>query len=207
MKKNNNTTSEVGLMMFSTLVMQFNLKITCPNLRGNILKEVRKWIKKDSGIVRSNMGGWHSKITHEGALGSLIHIIADEYAPIFAKAMGWQLKDRKFFSEGAWANVNPPGASNISHVHSNSDLSAIYYVETHGPEQGPLIFCDPRAGAVQSHPLIEETNYINAETIERVPQDHDLVIFPSWLPHRVALNKSKKRRISVAVNFNVGMVK
>ena len=122
--------------------------------------------------------------------------------------MGWELKDRKFFSEGgAWANVNPPGGSNTTHVHGNSVLSAVYYVETHGPEQGPLIFCDPRPGAMQYTPLIKEINDINTQNIERVPQDHDLLLFPPWLPHRVDLNKSKKRRISVAVNLDVGMVK
>jgi len=29
-------------------------------------------------------------------------------------------------------------------------------VETHGLEQGALVFCDPRPGAIQYHPLIEE---------------------------------------------------
>ena len=48
---------------------------------------------------------------------------------------------------------------------------------------------------------------MNAQNIELIPQDHDLLLFPAWLPHRVALNKSEKNRISVAVNFNVGIVK
>ena len=206
MKTNNTPPVVVGQMMFATLAMQFNLKENYPELRESILKEVREWIKQDPGIVRSNMGGWHSKTTHTGALGNLTKTIADEYAPMYGKTMGWQLKNRKFFSEGgAWANVNPPGGSNNTHVHGNCILSAVYYVETHGPEQGALVFCDPRPGAVQYHPLIGESNYINAQNIERVPQDHDLLLFPSWLPHRVALNKSKKRRISVAVNFNIGI--
>jgi len=194
----------VSQMMFSTLAMQFDLKEKYPELRGSILKEIRKWIKKDPGIVRSNMGGWHSKTTHAGAIGNLIKTIADEYAPIYGKTMGWKLKNRKFVSEdGAWANVNPPGASNAIHIHGNCVLSAVYFVETHGLKQGALIFGDPRPGALQYYPLLEESNYINAQNVKCVPEDHVLLLFPSWLPHGVGLNKSKKRRISVAINFNV----
>tara|TARA_R100000963_G_C4595475_1_gene71088 strand:+ start:54 stop:677 length:624 start_codon:yes stop_codon:yes gene_type:complete len=205
MKTNNIPPSFVKQMMFGTLVMEFNLKITCPEVRDPLLKEIKKWIKKDPGVVISNMGGWHSPLTHTGVLGKLTKIIADEYAPIYGQAMGWDLDNRKFFSEsGAWANVNPPGASNNTHVHCNSVIAAIYYVETHGPEQGSLFFEDPRSSALQNLPAIREVNYLNTRSIERAPQDHDLLLFPPWLPHRVALNKSKKKRISVSVNFSVG---
>ena len=209
MKLTKKEPTAAGQMMFASLAMQFNLKDEHPQLRKSVLQEIEKWIKKDPGIIRSNMGGWHSKTTHTGPLGKLTKIIAEEYAPIYGKAMGWQLKDRKFFSEGgAWANVNPQGGSNNTHVHGNCVLAACYYVQTHGADHGgALVFCDPRPGAVQYHPLIGEPNYINAQNIERVPNDHDLLLFPSWLPHRVALNKSKKRRISVAVNFNIGIIK
>ena len=196
----------VGQMMFATLAMCFNLKKT---FNPSKLKEqIKEWTEKDPGIIRSNMGGWHSRPTHEGAIGELTSFIAEKYAPIYGRAMGWEMKGRKFFSEGgAWANVNPPGGSNNTHIHGNSVLSAVYYVETHGKEQGPLVFCDPRSGAVQYHPLIGEPNYLNAQNIERIPTDHDLLLFPSWLLHRVALNKSKKNRISVAINFNVGVLR
>ena len=66
-----NTSKEpvvVGQMMFATLAMQFNLKEKHPELRESILKEVKAWIKKDPGVVKSNMGGWHSKTTHTGPL-------------------------------------------------------------------------------------------------------------------------------------------
>ena len=198
----------IGQMMVATLAMQFNLKEDHPTIREEVRNEILKWMEADPGIVRSNMGGWHSKPTHKGPLGKLTKLIAKEYAPVYGKAMGWELNKRKFFSEGgAWANVNPPGGSNNTHVHGNCVLSAVYYVETYGIEQGPIVFCDPRPGAVQYHPLVGTPNYINAQNIERVPEDNELLLFPSWLPHRVALNKSEKHRISVAVNFNVGIKK
>jgi uncharacterized protein (TIGR02466 family) len=197
-----------GQLMFATLAMHFNLKEKYKSLNDEVRKEILEWMDKDPGVVKSNMGGWHSRPTHKGKLKKLTNIIATDFAPIYAKALGWKMEKRKFFSEGgAWANVNPPGGSNNTHVHGNCVLSAVYYVETHGAEQGPIIFCDPRPGAVQYHPLIGEPNYMNAQNIELMPQDNDLLLFPAWLPHRVAINKSEKNRISVAVNFNVGIVK
>jgi uncharacterized protein (TIGR02466 family) len=197
-----------GQLMFATLAMHFNLKEKYKSINDEVRQEILEWMDKDPGVIKSNMGGWHSQPTHKGKLKKLTNIIATDFAPIYAEALGWKMEKRKFFSEGgAWANVNPPGGSNNTHVHGNCVLSAVYYVETYGAEQGPIIFCDPRPGAVQYHPLIGEPNYMNAQNIELIPQDHDLLLFPAWLPHRVALNKSEKNRISVAVNFNVGIVK
>ena len=57
----------VGQMMFATLAMQFNLQQDHPTIREEVRNEILKWMEADPGIVRSNMGGWHSKPTPKGS--------------------------------------------------------------------------------------------------------------------------------------------
>ena len=47
------------------------------------------------------------------------------------------------FNLQAWANINPPGASNKIHYHANCHFSGIYYVSLKAPECGSIFFSGP----------------------------------------------------------------
>jgi uncharacterized protein (TIGR02466 family) len=101
-----------------------------------------------------------------------------------------------------WANINPPGGYNQSHIHPNSLFSGAYYVKSQ-PNSGRLSVIDPRPGVQQCMPprkkeklpreLWRETYY------DAVPGR--LIMFPSWLWHKVEPNQSNDIRISVSFNF------
>jgi uncharacterized protein (TIGR02466 family) len=101
-----------------------------------------------------------------------------------------------------WANINLPGGYNNSHVHPNSLFSGAYYVKSQ-PNSGRLHIMDPRPGVQHVMPnkkpgklpreLWRETYYD--------PIPGRLIMFPSWLWHKVEPNQSNDIRISISFNF------
>lgn len=95
----------------------------------------------------------------------------------------------------AWANVHDLGGFNTQHLHPNNTFSGVYYLSV--PRgAGPIVFRDPRYAACMS-PIgpVEESSI--------TPQVGQLLIFPSWLEHRVEINQAESPRVSIA--FNVGL--
>lgn len=46
-------------------------------------------------------------------------------------------------------------------------------------------------------------NEFNSNSYRITPRDNMLILFPSYLPHRVEQNLSEKDRISVSFNINI----
>lgn len=101
-----------------------------------------------------------------------------------------------------WFNVSRPGYSHKNHVHPNNVLSGVYYLKTN-PECGAIVFDDPRPQANVLLPDIREATPFNSHTYSVTPETGQMIMFPSWLAHRVAINRSKEERISLS--FNVMM--
>lgn len=79
----------------------------------------------------------------------------------------------------AWANVSEPGDQNASHAHQGPwALSGVFFVEG---GSGDLVL------------EWSEGDY------RVTPRPGDVVLFPSWLPHRV--EPCTERRITVAFNL------
>ena len=101
-----------------------------------------------------------------------------------------------------WANINPPGGYNNSHIHPNSLFSGVYYIKAL-PNSGKLQLMDPRPGVQQCMParkpgklpreLWRETYYD--------PIPGRMIMFPAWMWHKVEQNQSNDIRISVSFNF------
>src|SRR5262249_12056742 len=102
-----------------------------------------------------------------------------------------------------WMNVNREGDRNVLHCHPGCFLSATYYVRAPvGLKGGELVFRDPRGPAVAMY----ETPGISLPWIGSgmgeyfPPKEGSLIIFPSWLEHRVEPFQGPGERISIAFN-------
>jgi len=160
--------------------------------------------KKDPlGIVKSNFKGWHSKNFNlqdkepKKFIESIKNNINDSL-----NSMNWDLKSQSANIKGMWAIINEQGAWNQKHHHSNSDISAAYYVEAHD-NCGDIVFYDPRPARVYKHPISIEPNNLNATVNSIKPEPGLLVLFPSYLEHSVNPNISDKKRIVISFNLSL----
>ena len=109
-----------------------------------------------------------------------------------------------------WANVNMRGDYHNLHNHPHSWLSGTYYVsvpdqsdaDTFRSDLNPsaISFFDPRPQANVLLPDIKDATPFNSHTYAVTPEPGQMIIFPSWLAHRVAINRSKQERISLSFN-------
>jgi len=105
----------------------------------------------------------------------------------------------------SWLNKTKPQEYHHPHNHANSYLSAILYISCL-PNDG-IIFKDRSLRSYDNFNFSnkEPTRWNVGSMIQNVIEG-DLIIFPSWIPHQVSVNKTKdKERISLSFNtFPIG---
>ena len=114
--------------------------------------------------------------------------------------VNWKLGSAEMRITDYWYHVTEPEDVTQTHTHKPALLSGVYYVDK--PEKsGHLVFIDqnpyhgylPQIAGAETNPLLA------AEvTVDVGPGA--MVIFPSWLQHRVQRNESGKRRVSISFN-------
>ena len=100
----------------------------------------------------------------------------------------------------SWINVNKPGEFHHNHFHTNSIISGVFYVSTE--EDDRIIFEHPNIRLKQ---LIKfepkEFNLWNSSNWFFPSITNELILFPSWLMHKVESNeKATTDRISISFN-------
>ena len=177
----------------------YSFDIGNPNFNEYLEKHILKWQSEDKGMHRTNIKGWHSNDNM---------YTREEYKPLVKdlyKAQRMIYEEENYLSEpvlgSMWANVNPSEAFNMPHMHPNSLWSGVYYIKT--PENcGDLKVEDPRFASLMGMPNRKEPWPKHcAREIAYEPVAGRLIMFPSYLMHRVEPNKSNDIRISVSFNF------
>ena len=174
------------------------------NLNVDMLSYITDLQNKDpQGIIKSNFNGWHSKNFNlkEDMPAKFISSISKNINTAL-NDMGWDLTSQFIKITNMWSIINEEGAFNQKHHHSNSDISAAYYVSAHD-ECGDIVFYDPRPARVYKNPIATSPNKLNA-TINSVKPEHGfLVLFPSYLEHSVNPNLSNKKRVVISFNLSL----
>lgn len=101
------------------------------------------------------------------------------------------LKRRNLQIISQWAHIHEPNASSDLHTHTGSNFSFVYYV-TVPKGAGHLIF------VVNEGPI--ENNMLQNLHASIEPEEGVLLLFPSYLHHKVTRNFSEEVRISVSGN-------
>ena len=154
------------------------------------------------GLKVSNAGGWHSpyfNIQENNLLRKFLAIV-HKYLFKIIKEFGWKYAVEKIQIDGMWSIINPKNSFNIRHNHSNSILSAAYYVRAK-KDCGKISFFDPKEQRIIRTPLVEKYTEFSAKVLSIEPKEGHLLIFPSYLHHAVAENLSSEDRI--VISFNV----
>ena len=171
-----------------------------PTLNQELERDIIAWSKRDKGVVRTNVQGWHST-TNMQDLPEFKKLVDMLYA------CQKTIYEQEYYESepvlgNMWANINPPGGMNRAHQHPNSLWSGVYYIKA-PKNSGHLKIDDPRSSAAMCRPqqkdvkkparLFRETHY--------EPIAGRCIMFPSWLMHCVDPNESNDIRISVSFNF------
>lgn len=171
------------------------------NLMNNYIYKLQE--KDPEGVIKSNLKGWHSKNfdMKNDEPKKFIEAIKKNINNAINE-MAWDLINQEVTLSNMWAIINKKGAMNQKHHHSNTDLSAAYYV-TAKEGCGDIIFYDPRPGKVYKHPLSNKPNLLNVNNNGVKPEPGMLVLFPSYLEHSVNPNTSEHERIVISFNISL----
>ena len=171
-----------------------------PAFNQKLEQDIIAWSNRDKGIKRTNVNGWHSTsdMADYPEYRELVDILFQAQRDIYKE----EHLDSEPFLGNMWANINPPGGYNRTHIHPNSLWSGVYYIKT--PENCGHLKCeDPKSVAAMTHPKRKEgqlPSYLWRE-VHYKPIAGRLIMFPSWLNHCVDPNESDDIRISVSFNF------
>ena len=164
---------------------------------ADLLKQISE-IRHEPGAPRSNDGCWRSAHVYKN-VDWLLKAITDK---CFRAIELYSKKDHFFAQEmetlgkhnlkiNYWTNINQPQSRNAMHSHKSAIFSGVYYIQ--GTDTGSLRIINPAnilGDCNNSSPFTRDFNYL--------PQDRDLVLWPSWLPHEVEHNNSDIERINIA---------
>ena len=101
----------------------------------------------------------------------------------------------------SWSNIHHPEDWAQEHIHNNSFVSGVWYLET--PENcGDLDLKSPHSGfGLPIDYSRSESNEFNSHSWSFSPIKGKVYIFPSTLKHSVFKNESKDPRSSIAFNY------
>ena len=201
------TPTKVGILpVFSTWLYQ------CENGPVHLnadLEALTHKLMSDSknGTRRTNFGGWHYAFDlfelSEPVIRDFRNHMEQHVQAFLNHFRPEERKKKDQFRLRGWLNLNRAGDFNILHSHPGCFISATYYVKVpEGMKGGEIYFRDPRGPAVAMYetPGIELPWIGSGLGIPITPATGKLLLFPSWLEHRVEPFEGAGDRISIAFN-------
>ena len=175
----------------------FNLKLK------RYIYELQK--ENSSGPIRSNRGGWHSpyfKLTDKNSIQNKFALALQKYILNACINLGWKTEDKQIRITSMWSIINKKGNFNVAHTHPNSFLSSAYYVKA--PNNcGKFQVENPNQAKRYWYPEVKSKNEINKDFISINVEEGDLLLFPGYLSHKVAVNESDEDRIVISFNVDI----
>lgn len=181
--------------LFKVPIYNINLELENDVLKNYCLEVY----SKDEGRTQSNVGGWQSKDLEKDSR-------LDDLASEILFHSDYFLKELKLDLESGitnlWININKYRDYTREHLHPNSKLSGVYYVEV--PENsGDIVFLHPAYDLLGYDWKCKSrmcSDYVSSGKRMR-PKSGTLVLFPSWLRHLVEPNMNlTDDRISISFN-------
>ena len=186
--------------LFSSDIYTFVLE-DFKDINKDLLKSINT-INIENSQSKSNAGGWHSNTNLY--LNSNFNIFINEIINVVNNILLIDFYQNKLpiSSEdihALWAIINKKGDYNKSHFHPNSWLSGVYYVSVKDDiKNGSICFKAP----VMQRYINEYTFSDNSYWECLQPTEGLLVLFPSYLEHRVKVNELDSDRVVLSFNIH-----
>jgi uncharacterized protein (TIGR02466 family) len=97
----------------------------------------------------------------------------------------------------SWFNFSQKDGFQFDHIHAGSRVSGVYYYQT-SKDAGAIRFQNPNP---YSHVRGFPADGMPCESISYKSKTGRLILFPSWLTHRVNKNLTTSERISISFNL------
>lgn len=115
---------------------------------------------------------------------------------------------------GVWFQIQNGGTFHDVHTHGNCSWSGVYYVQIDPPEQrsqhadfgalnGATRFYSPMFPLLGGAHIDMGNAYLQQATLDVTPVEGDLVLFPSFLPHKAMPYVGDRDRIIVSFNAQI----
>lgn len=104
----------------------------------------------------------------------------------------------EFIIMNSWINIAKMGVKHDYHTHPGYLIAGVYYFRVSEKQSG-INFNNPNLMMYNCN--FPEGN-LSPQSIELIPNDGDIILFPAWLQHGTHENESDEERISIAFNIN-----
>ena len=129
-------------------------------------------------------------------------VLLDAFLSFASEVM--MLKNVNFDITTSWLTKMEKGDSSPLHLHANSFWSGVYYYGEEYEQASPIEFEHPLINHIKDYGFYiqpDGMNEYNTLKTGMYPQKNQLILFPSYLKHRICEHKSDKTRYSLAFNI------
>ena len=168
------------------------------NLTPKEETEIRKIVKEGMYKSLGNSYSNNSYIFNDKLKN--IKQFCEQQLKIYVKEVINPKEELDFYITQSWLNITKPGEFHHEHSHQNSIISGVSYISTE--EDDKITFSDVNAKLKEFISFEkEEFNIWNSSSWFFPVNNNELVLFPSWLNHKVDRNeKATTDRISLSFN-------
>ena len=168
------------------------------NLTHKEETEIRKIVKEGMYKSLGNSYSNNSYIFNDKLKN--IKQFCEQQLKIYVKEVINPKEELDFYITQSWLNITKPGEFHHEHSHQNSIISGVFYISTE--EDDKITFSDVNAKLKEFISFEkEEFNIWNSSSWFFPVNNNELVLFPSWLNHKVDRNeKATTDRISLSFN-------
>lgn len=171
--------------------------------KDNLIDNILKMKDSSESQTRSNVNGWqsHKKLFDNDFVSPMMDFITSS---VFQSLDELHVDgSQKPHITQMWANVNGKNSYNNSHQHNGNFLSGVLYLKTFD-RCGNIYFEDPRNLWCLLPVKYDKHDMFSRMEVECEPKDGTMIVFPSYLSHRVGMNHIDNDRISIS--FNVACI-
>lgn len=132
-----------------------------------------------------------------------VHDVVQREVDVYAHGVCGVARNVEFYVTNSWINVHKRGQSAGHHIHGNSLISGVLYLQVNDAS-GDLVFHRDIYSLIPFPPAldfdVDQFNIYNCKSWSYRPKVNDICLFPSSVMHSADPNESDEERWCLAFN-------
>ena len=132
-----------------------------------------------------------------------VHDVVMKEVDVYAHGVCGVSRNVEFYITNSWINVHARGQAAGQHIHCNSLISGVLYLQVN-ETSGDLVFHRDIYSLIPFPPTldfdVDAFNIYNCKSWGYKPQNNDICLFPSTVMHSADTNESDEERWCLAFN-------